>query len=204
MRYEIATLDVRLGATPKVVAGIDAAAKAAASGGALLGCWISEIGALNQIYVLRSFPDDVTLQAERTRLLSDANPFGFGEGIARMDFETYVPFPWCSAPKPGRYGAVYEIRTYRLKHGGLAPTIAAWEAAMSERSKYSPLTIVMSAIDGEPRFTHIWPYESLEHRAKARSDSVKDGAWPPKGGPDWLTGDMRSTIALPASISPLA
>ena len=204
MRYEIATLDIRLGATAKVIAGVDAAAKAGESGGAMLGCWISEIGALNQIYLLRQFTDDASLHAARTRLLSDPDPFGCGEGIAKMAFDTYAPFPWFPAPRPGRYGAVYEIRTYRLKHGGLAPTIAAWEAAMPARSKYSPLALVMYALDGEPRFTHIWPYESLEHRARARGDCVRDGAWPPKGGPDWLTGDMRSTIALPAAISPLA
>lgn len=203
MRYEIATLDVRFGATPKVVAGVDAAAKESGNG-ALLGCWISEIGALNQIYVLRAFSDDAGLQEARTRLLNDTNPFGFGEGIMSMTFDTYAPFAWCPPPKPGRYGAVYEIRTYRLKHGGLAPTIAAWQAAMPERSRYSPLAIVMYALDGAPRFTHIWPYEDLAHRAKARGDSVKDGFWPPKGGPDWLTGDMRSAIALPSAISPLA
>lgn len=204
MRYEIATLDVRLGATPEVVAGIDAAAKTDDSGAVLLGCWISEIGTLNQILVLRSFPDDASLQIARTRLLNDTNPFGRGDAITRITFDSYAPFPWAPPPKPGRYGAVYEIRTYRLKHGGLAPTIAAWEAAMPERLKYSPLTLVMFALDGEPRFTHIWPFQSLEHRARARANSVADGAWPPKGGPAWLTGDMRSTIALPAEISPLA
>jgi hypothetical protein len=83
MRYEIATLDIRLGATAKVIAGIDAA-KSGGSGGAMLGCWISEIGALNQIYLLRQFTDDASLHAARTRLLSDPDPFGRGEGIAKM------------------------------------------------------------------------------------------------------------------------
>jgi len=62
----------------------------------------------------------------------------------------------------------------------------------------------MYALEGAPRFTHIWPFASLDARAKARADSVAAGAWPPKNGPAWLTGDMRSTVALPAPFSPLA
>jgi len=106
--------------------------------------------------------------------------------------------------KPGKYGAVYEIRTYKLKHGGVPNTIAAWEAAVPERIKLSPLVIAMYALDGPPRFTHIWPFVSLDARAAVRADSVAKGVWPPKGGPAWLTGEMRSTIALPTAISPLA
>jgi hypothetical protein len=141
MRYEIATLDTRLGAMPKVLAGVEADKSAA-----LLGCWTTEIGPLNQIITLRNFPDDAAVQAARVNLLNDANPFGFGVGIANMAFDTYTLFPWRPPPKPGRYGSVYEIRTYRLKHGGLAPTIGAWEAAMPARSKYSSLTAVMYAL----------------------------------------------------------
>jgi len=204
MRYEILTLNVRLGGAASVLAGVKAASDHADAGGTLLGCWTSEIGDLNQILVLRSFADDAALQADQLRLLGDTNPFGAGEAIKDLTFDSYAPFPWAPAPQPGRYGAVYEIRTYRLKHGGLPPTIAAWEAAMVERAKFSPLSLVMYALDGAPRFTHIWPYASLDARAKVRSDSVAAGAWPPKNGPTWLTGDMRSIIALPAPFSPLA
>jgi len=63
--------------------------------------------------------------------------------------------------------------------------------------------IAMHALDGAPRFTHIWPYPSLNDRAAIRADSVARGVWPPKGGPDWLTPDMRSTICLPTAVSPM-
>lgn len=204
MRYEILKLNVRLGGAASVIAGIDARAKAGDAMGRLLGCWSSEIGDLNEILVLRQFADDAEMQTERLRILSDVNPFGAGEAIKEMTFDGYAPFPWMAPPAPGKYGAVYEIRTYKLKHGGLPPTIAAWEAAMVERGKFSPLTLAMYALDGAPRFTHIWPYASLNDRAAARADSVAAGAWPPKNGPAWLTGDMRSIIALPTAISPLA
>lgn len=204
MRYEIATLTIKLGGMAKAVPGIDAYVKAAGAKGQLLGCWSSEIGALNQVTVLRSFADDAELQAERWRALSTQDVFGCGDVITDLTFDSYAPFPFLPPVKTGKYGSVYEIRTYRLKHGGTPHTIAAWEAAIPKRVELSPLVIAMYALDGSPRFTHIWPFASLDARAAVRADSVAKGVWPPKGGPDWLTGDMRSTIALPTAISPLS
>ncbi len=204
MRYEILKLNVRLGGAASVIQGLRARAEAGDAIGRLLGCWASEIGDLNEILVLRQFADDAEMQAERLRILHDVNPFGAGEAITEMTFDSYAPFPWMAPPTPGKYGAVYEIRTYKLKHGGLQPTIDAWKTAMVERSKFSTLTIAMYALDGVPRFTHIWPYASLNDRAAARAQSVAAGAWPPKNGPAWLTGEMRSIVALPTAISPLA
>ncbi|WGD49417.1 NIPSNAP family protein [Bradyrhizobium sp. CB1650] len=204
MLYEIATLTVKLGTAAKAVAGIGEYVAASEAKGTLLGCWASEIGDLNQLLVLRSFADQDEWRGERERTLRTTNPFNAGEAIAQMAFDTYAPFPFLPPVTTGKYGSVYEIRTYRLKHGGVPPTIAAWEAAMPERGKLSPLSIAMYALDGPPRFTHIWPFASLDARAAVRADSVARGVWPPKGGPDWLTGDMRSIIALPTAISPLA
>ncbi|MBP1093845.1 NIPSNAP family protein [Bradyrhizobium diazoefficiens] len=204
MLYEIATLTVKLGTAAKAVAGIGDYVGAPEAKGMLLGCWANEIGELNQLLVLRSFGDHEAYRGERERALRTANPFNAGEAIAQMSFDTYVPFPFLPPVVPGKYGSVYEIRTYRLKHGGVPPTIAAWEAAMPERGKLSPLSIAMYALDGPPRFTHIWPFASLDARAAVRAESVARGVWPPKGGPDWLTGEMRSIIALPTAISPLA
>lgn len=204
MLYEIATLTVKLGTAAKTVAGIGEYVEASEAKGTLLGCWASELSDLNQLLVLRSFADHEASRSERERALRTSNPFGAGEAITQMNFDTYAPFPFLPQVTPGKYGSVYEIRTYRLKHGGVAPTIAAWEAAIPERVKLSPLSIAMYSLDGPPRFTHIWPFASLDARAAVRAESVAKGVWPPKGGPDWLTGDMRSVIALPTAISPLA
>jgi hypothetical protein len=204
MLYELATLTVRLGSAAKAVAAIDAYMKDGKGEGALLGCWSTEIGALNQLIVLRSFSDLAELAAERWRTLATTNPFNCGEALTRLSCESYAPFPFLPPVKTGKFGSVYEIRTYALKLGGVPPTIAAWEAAIPERTKISPLVIAMYALDGPPRITHIWPYASLDARAAVRADSVAKGVWPPKGGPDWLTGEMLSTIGLPTAISPLA
>ena len=61
----------------------------------------------------------------------------------------------------------------------------------------------MYALDGTPRIVSIWPYKSLNERSEIRAQSVSDGIWPPKGGPQWLTHEMQSMIALPTAVSPL-
>jgi hypothetical protein len=203
MLYEIATLRIGLGTLPAVLAGIEASTTAADARGQLLGCWTSEIGQLNEVYLLRGFADAGALEAERAGRRGDTNPFGCSEALSGLAFDSYAPFPFLPPVQPGAHGRVYEIRTYRLKHGGVEPTIAAWEAALPARTRLSPLVIAMYALDGPARFTHIWPFASLDARAAIRADSVKQGVWPPKGGPAWLTGDMRSTVALPAAFSPL-
>lgn len=204
MIYEIATLSIKLGTAAKAIAGIGDYVKAPSAKGTLLGCWSTEIGDLNQLLVLRGFDDHAQLLGERERILRTTDPFGAGDAIAGLNFDSYAPFPFLPPVKPGKYGAVYEIRTYKLKHGGVPHTIAAWEAAIPARCELSPLSIAMYALDGPPRFTHIWPFASLDARAAVRADSVARGIWPPKGGPDWLTGEMRSVIGLPTAISPLA
>ncbi|QCI65947.1 NIPSNAP family protein [Phreatobacter stygius] len=204
MLYELATLSIRLGTAAKAIAGIDSYVKEPTAKGRLLGCWASEIGELNRLVVLRGFADADALAAERTRTLGTTNPFHCGEALSHLRLESYAPFSFLPPVTTGKFGQVYEIRTYGLKLGGVGPTSAAWEAAMPERAKLSPLTIAMYALDGPQRFTHIWPYASLDARAAVRTESVAGGVWPPKGGPDWLTGEMVSTIGLPTAISPLA
>jgi hypothetical protein len=203
MLYEIATLTLKLGTLGGAVASVDAWVGDTAAKGRLLGCWTSEIGPLNQLIVLRGFDDEASLSAERRRALLAANPFNVADHLTDLTMESYAPFPFMAPVEPGVFGEVYEIRTYRPKFGGLQPTIDAWADAVPERTKLSPLVIAMYGLDGAPRFTHIWPFASLEARAAIRADAVTVGAWPPKGGPAWLTTDMRSTVALPTAISPL-
>lgn len=203
MRYEITTLSIRLGTLGAVLQGIEAWHQAPEAKGRLLGCWTTEIGPLNDVILLRSFADQAALEAERQRAEASTSPFGAGDALRGLSAEAYAPFPFLPPVETGTFGPVYEIRTYRLKPGGVPPTLAAWQAALPGRVTLSPLVIAMIALDGPARFTHIWPFASLEERARIRAESVAKGFWPPKGGPDWLTGEMRSTIALPTAISPL-
>lgn len=73
---------------------------------------------------------------------------------------------------------------------------------MPERSKRSRLTVNTYALDGAPRITHIWPWESLDERIAIRAESYADGIWPPKGGPEQFS-EATSTVRIPANNSPL-
>ncbi|MFI5012777.1 MAG: NIPSNAP family protein [Hyphomicrobiales bacterium] len=202
MLYELAKLTLQIGATPKAVAGIKAYVSDAKAKGTLLGCWSCEIGDLNQVALLRGFADAEELRAERERALESRDPFFCRDVLTGVEMDGYAPFPGIQPIKTGALGPIYEIRTYTLKPGGLPGTIAAWQAALPARLELSANLVVMHTIDGESRFTHIWPYRSLEQRAAIRAKSVSIGVWPPKGGPDYIAV-MRNGIWLPTDISAL-
>ncbi|MFC6673348.1 NIPSNAP family protein [Marinobacterium aestuariivivens] len=202
-RYEIATLTTKLFTAGKVAEGVKSFCEAPEAEGRLLGCWFSDIGDLNKVMVLRGFDSSEAMERERERTRRSDNPFHCSEYLIDMALDSYAPFPFLPPVEVGDFGPIYELRTYQLKQGGLAPTIDAWSKAVPERIRFSPLCIALYALDGSQRITQIWPYRSLEERTRARSESVQAGAWPPKGGPDWLTTDMTSAIYLPTAVSPL-
>jgi hypothetical protein len=203
MLYEFATLAFHPLDTKKATAGAEAYVTGPEAKGQLLGCWTTDIGALGRMFVLRAFTDATELAAERKRALLSANPFGAAEVLTGLEMDSYAPFPYLPPVKPGKFGRVYEFRTYRLKPGGLQPTMSAWEAALPERTKLSPLLINMYALDGAPRITHIWPYASLDARAAIRADAVAKGVWPPKNAPQQFF-QATSMIGIPTAASPLA
>ena len=200
--YELATLDIHMGKAADVAAGIEKFVAEALTG-RLLGVWFSDIGALNQVLVLREFKSLEDLQQERARFAQAPNPFYAQEWLEHVSVDSYQGFPFLPEVETGAFGPAYEIRTYHMKHGGLPHVHAAWEAALPARTALSKLTVVMSSLDGEPRIVNIWPYESVNQRSQVRADAVAQGIWPPKGGPQWLTNDMESLIAMPTKASPL-
>ncbi|WP_440408316.1 NIPSNAP family protein [Neorhizobium petrolearium] len=199
--YELATLDTVIFGAGKAAPAIEAWVKQGK--GRLCGAWGTDIGTLNRVFVLRAFDNLEDLFAERERALLSDNPFGCVEHLVSLDMQSYRALDFLPPVEPGSHGPIYEFRTYRTKINGIVPTMDKWADAVPQRRAYSKLTIAMYGLDGEPRLTQIWPYESLAARSEARAKSVADGKWPPKGGPDWLTPDMNSHIALPLSFSPL-
>lgn len=202
-RYEVATITVPIGGVAPAYAKIQEYLAQPGVGGQLLGCWTSEIGALNRVMVLRGFATAADLDAERQRMQLAGNAYGVGDLQTDFRLATYAPFPFLPAVTPGSFGPFYEVREYGIKPGGLAATIEAWRHAVGPRTEISPLTIAMYALDGPaPRFMNIWPYPSLDARQQARASAVEKGVWPPKGGPANLT-TLHSEIFLPAPFSPL-
>ena len=74
--YEFATLQVRTSAAPDAARRLADYLASSANRGQLLGCWISEIGALNRIAMLRSYADRHDHDTERQALFASADPFG--------------------------------------------------------------------------------------------------------------------------------
>lgn len=203
MFYELTTLFSHPIFGPKVALGIKAYMARETLRGTFLGCWSTDIGTLGKLLVLRCYDSAEELAEERRELMLSANPFDIGSCLISWEMESYEKMPFLPDVTPGQYGSVYEFRTYLLKPGGLQPTLDAWQEAMPDRARLSPLTINMYAIDGKPRITHIWPFTSLDERARIRTQSYSQGIWPPKGAPQQFY-EGSSLIALPTDFSPLA
>lgn len=203
MLYELITLNTVIFGAPKMAEALEKWCTANVEGAKFLGAWATDIGQLNRIILLRSFENFETLNAAREALRGSANPFGCSEHLIDYDVETFEMFDFLPEAEAGQVGPVFEFRTYLTKNNGLFETREKWREYAPKRSEYSPLVAAMYGIDGAPRLTQIWAYKSLEERSAIRAKTVADGVWPPKGGPDWLTPDMSSTIAMPLAFSPL-
>ncbi len=201
MPYDVTILTLRPGTQPRALAGLKGAV--AEAPGKLLACWTSDIGALNQIFLLREYASDAERAKQREAQAHSGNPLGIAEFITAIASDIYVPFPFIPKIEPGERGPFFEIRTYLMKPDGLAGTIEAWRTSLDARMKLSPVMAAMYSVTGlMPRFMHIWPYKSLDERHRIRAKAVETGIWPPPGGPDRLV-TMQNDIYLAAPFSPI-
>ena len=177
--------------------------------GKLEGYWSSEIGALNQVMHLWSYPD----YNERARVRGELgkNSRWVNEYlplirplIVRQDVRLLNAV---RAPvAPTSTGNIYELRNYRAKPlGAVRQWLDAFTAALPAREKYSKIVGLWQTEFGQPNeVCHIWAYPSLNARAEARGAALKDPAWQEfLGKGSALLDEMHSTILLPAPHSPL-
>jgi hypothetical protein len=198
--YDVTTITVRPGAHPQALAALE---KRLASDPNFLACWYCDIGALNRILIIRNAGDAAAAIENRFAALSAHSPFGIGELIVDLSLDTYVSFDFMPPLRPGEFGPCYEVRSYMLKPGGLAPTVELWRKAVPGRARVSPVLAAMIAVTGAAiRFLHIWPYKTFDERARLRQKAVVEGVWPPPGGPSHLIS-QQADIYLPAAFSPL-
>lgn len=201
MLYELTTLSC----PPLTEGAVATAAREwmAQGPGQLLGVWRSEIGELFQVKLLRGFDTADALDHERQRALTAEAPFGIIDPNVQVHMESYRRFPFLAEVEPRTLGKFHEFRTYYLKPGGLAPTLASWQAAIEPASEYtSHLIVNMYALDGPPRITHIWGFSSLEERSSLRARHYAAGIWPPKGAPQQIAR-ATTMICIPEPDSPL-
>jgi NIPSNAP len=198
--YEVTAITVAAGQHGKALSKLE---PQLAGQSDLLGCWYSEIGALNRILILRKAPDAAASLERRQRILMTADPFGLGDLLRTMEMDTYAAFDFLPPVEAGAFGPIYEVRTYELKNGGLTPTLELWRKSVPGRAAVSPLLTAMISVTGAViRFMHIWPYKTLEERARLRAKAIADRVWPPPGGPDFIS-TQQSDIYLPGPFSPL-
>ena len=198
--YDVTIVTVRPGTHPQALAVLG---KSLADDQNLLACWYSDIGAVNQILIIRKAADAATTLDARFAALNATNPFGISEYVVAMTMDIYVAFDFIAPLRPGEFGPCYEVRSYVLKPDGLAPTIAAWRKAVPGRMAISPVLAAMTSVTGAvTRFLHVWPYKSFDERARLRTKATADGVWPPPGGPGHLVS-QQVDIYLPAPFSPM-
>jgi hypothetical protein len=198
--YDVTTITVRPSTQPKAIAAMkDPVAKLSG----LLACWSTDIGALNRIMIIRSIADAAVNLNERAALLGSNNPYGIGDLITDMTMDTYAMLDCVAPMAPGDPGPFYEVRTYVFKPNGIAPTEQLWREWLPKRASVSPvLTAMMSTSGTVARFMHIWPYKTLDERARLRAKAVADKVWPPPGGPEQFV-TMQNDIYMPTPFSPL-
>jgi hypothetical protein len=126
MTYDVTIITVRPGTHPDALARLQRQDSSIAPAGELLACCYSELGALNQILLIRSCDDEARLTEQRAAMLRSKNPLGMADLIVSMTMDTYVSFPFMPPIKSGRYGPIYEVRTYALKPDRLGKTIELW------------------------------------------------------------------------------
>lgn len=176
--------------------------------GTLEGYWLTEIGALNQVNHLWSY-DDLNHRAERRAALGEnadwKNTYLAQAGplILRQDIRLLNPMKPL-APPSGE-GHLYEYRHYRTKVGKAKTWLQHFLNAQPAREKYSKNVGIFLTEAGQPNeVSHIWVYDSFEHRMEARNACAKDPDWQAfvKEAGGYLE-EMHSVLWLPSAHSPM-
>lgn len=182
---ETVFLDVQVGHVPQVVSAL--------SGLEGVGAWVTEIGRLNRITLLRTAETYAELLEGRPEVLVSLPH----EHLVRVDVTSWrVVTP---VAEPGIYGGVYEWRCYEAMPDGMAGLEERFLAAVPERTGLSSLTCTLVSLEGIPRFAHLWPYVDLNQRAEVRSAAVATGIWPPKVASFLTRMENEILVPLPGS-----
>ena len=131
--YEIATLKTVIFGAGKAAPGIEAWLKAPEAKGRLLGAFASDIGALNEVYVLRGFDSLDDLAEERDRALRSDDPFGCLEHLVDLSFDSYRPLDFLPPVEPGKF-----VWTRNTPDGGKIEYVTVFDAGnWHETGRYS-------------------------------------------------------------------
>jgi hypothetical protein len=204
MIYEIRTYQIAPGSLAEVEKRFGEAYEYRKKYSELTAFLHTEIGPLNEIVHIWGYGDLAERARIRGEAAKDANwPPKIREFIRTMKSEIVMPFSFLPDVTPGRVGPFFELRYYTLKLGMLPELRNAWETAIPERLRMSPLVLAGAVEFGQANgFVHIWAYKSLDQRMKVCDEARAKGVWPPPGSTDLLL-TLETKILLPASWSPM-
>ena len=204
MIYEVRTYRLTPGSLNEVIKRFGEAYEHRKKYSELAAFFYTEIGPLNQIIHIWPYES----LAERTRIRAEAAaeanwPPKMAEFQLDMLSEIFVPFPFTPELAPGKVGPIFEWRSYNVTPGAIGRIIENWGNGIERRKELSPITMAMHTELGPlNKFVHIWPYESLAHRAEVRGRARSEGIWPPPGGAGTLVA-QENKIVLAAPFSPI-
>ena len=211
MIYEVRTYNVKPGSLAEVEKRFGEAYEKRKELSPLAAFFHTEIGPLNQIIHIWPYKD----LAEREQIRDEAVKRGvwppkIGEFLQEQQTDIFKPLAISPEMKPGNLGPYFEMRTYTLESGELPVLTKAWENAIEERVKVSPVVAIwISEIGGLNKFCHIWPYRSLDERNNVRNQVQASGNWPPsakakrEGGRAYRMLKQENKIVMPSAFSPL-
>lgn len=208
MIYEMRTYDLKPRTLAEVIKRFGEAYEKRRKFSELYAFWYTEIGPLNQIVHVWPYEDLEERARIRAAAVKDGSwPPRTGEFIAAMRSDIMMPWGDLPAPKPGKVGPYFEMRSYSFGPGDLPKIQASWAKALPNRLKLSPLLALWYSELGElNRFVHIWPYQSLDQRMELRKRAIESGTWPPplgQGDAAYSLITQETKIMLAAPFSPL-
>ena len=204
MLYEVRTYTFAAGDLPEFQRGFGEALPQRTKYSPLGAFWRTELGGLNQ--AIHVWPYEDLAQREWVRAAASKDPGWPPKHSATMvdlSAEICVGAPFMrDLGEVRELGNVYEMRTYTYRPGTMSKVLDIWGDAIVHREKYSPLGACWyTEIGALNRFTHIWPYESLNERARVRAEAMKDPHWPPPTREFLVSQETK--ILIPAPFSPL-
>lgn len=211
MIYEVRTYDIEPHSLAEVEKRFGEAYETRRKYSELAAFWHTEIGPLNQIIHIWPYKDLAERDRIRAAAVKDpAWPPKIKEFLLAQRTDIMVPFAISPEMKPGNLGPYFEMRTYTYAPGELPKIMKAWERALPERVKLSPVAAVWySELGALNKFVHIWPYKTLEERIEIRKKGLAAGVWPPsiiakkEGLAEYRLLAQENKIVMPSAFSPL-
>jgi hypothetical protein len=187
------TLTLKPGSVPKFFDSFNASEDYA--GSALAGLWRTEVGVLNQIIQIWDMKSIDAFQK---------SPIIALEEVLHEEVKILSPLPFSPPLLPGRFGRIYEMRTYTYRGADNESLIRAWEQKIGERRKLSPFIGAWSRImKDQIEWVHIWAYEDAAVRQDIREKAQSLGLWPPQRHPSVVLLKQENCLLVPAESSKL-